>query len=121
MERFHRLKIVDGKPVFEEVVGEAVTIGDGIEAFFVRPPSGEWSCLYDAKTGARITDVFDTDDEAIDSAKRAIVHAESEEGATVGWWAYQVMFAQRFGAPPEEVEVIQEPPTPGEIRTCVRE
>ena len=64
MPKFHRLQIIDGVPTFIEVEGESIVIGEGIQAFFVRPPSGEWSCLYDVTSGARITDVHDTDIEA---------------------------------------------------------
>lgn len=118
--KFHILEVRKGKPSFREVTGEAVEIGEGIQAFFMRPLSGEWHCLYDVVSGARLTDVMDTDDAAILSARGYLkvcgvnFHKRRQEHHRI-----------LYGSPPEiEIEIIQEPVDlvdPGEIETCSRE
>lgn len=116
MARFHRLQIIDGVPTFSEVEGEAVEIGEGIKAFFVRPPSGEWSCLYDVVSGARLTDIMDTDGEAVLSATNYL-----EAYGVNSHKRHQEHFRILYGSPPEiEIEIIQGPQSPGELETCGR-
>lgn len=116
MARFHRLQIIDGVPTFIEVAGELIEIGEGIQAFFIRPPSGIWPCLYDVPSGARITDVCETDIEA-----RVVAEALLKESGILRWRDNQMAFSAKYGLPPEVIEIIQEPQGPGEIETCRRE
>lgn len=114
--KFHILEVRKGKPKFREVTGEAVEIGEGIQAFFIRPPSGEWHCLYDVAAGARITDIYDTDIEA-----RIVAEKWLSKNGVLRWHDSQMAYAAKYGRPPEVIEIIQEPQSPGEIQTCRRE
>ena len=116
MAKFYRLQVIDGVADYQEVEGEAVDIGEDVQAFFVRPPSGEWSCLYDVVSGARITDIEDTDGEAIVVAQDILEHCGLN-----GYKRCQEHFRILYGGPPEpEIQIIQEPQLPGEIETCSR-
>lgn len=114
MPRFHVLEVREGEASFREVEGEAVGIGMGVQAFFIRPPSGEWHCLYDVVSGARLTDLMDTDAEAVLAAMNTLeIHGVNT------YKRRQEHFRILYGRPPEpEIEILQEPQEPGEITTC---
>lgn len=117
MARLHILEVRDGIPGFREVEGEAVDIGEGIQAFFMRPPSGEWGVMYDVITGARLTEVHDTEWEAQEAAESWLA-----ENGLLRWHDSQMAYVVKYDRPSEtEIEIIQEPRAPGELEVCNRE
>lgn len=116
MPKFHILEMRKGKPGFREVTGEAVEIGEGIQAF--RPVSllGTLGFLYDSDTGAKLSLPADRGAEDTHRCEKLL-----KENGPLWFAGLQMAFSAKYGLPPEVTEIIQEPQSSGEIQTCSRE
>lgn len=111
MPKFHILEMLDGVPTFQEVDGKAVEIAREVQGFRL---SADPDCFYDLQTGGRLWTIYDEDREALERAQRLI-----KENGLLWWRGTQMAFSAKYGKPPEpEIEILQEPQSPGEITTC---
>jgi len=116
MDRFHILQVTDGEGAFREVEGEEVNICEDATAFVTVEKTDvlEYWNIYDMQTGANILGA---------GSKAEAVRLATKKMESMGNDKYNDRarrLIELYGRSPSapDIEVIQEPKEPGEIKTC---